>query len=405
MQILPIGSGKGGVGKTMLAANLGILLSRLNKKVVLLDGDLGASNLHTALGVPYLKRTLNDLLTGNAGDLRQLAVQTPIPDLLIIGGSRILPTYPDYKKKLTEKILAGISRLEADVLIIDLGAGITQEALDLFLLSDQGVVVATNDPSSIQNAYQFLKMAVFRKVLQAFPNNSLISYMIHSATHRRTRDALCSIPELLEKIYHVDQYYEAVIKRLMDRFSPQLVINMVDSVDDERAANVVSTVSHKFAGISPRLLGTLEYSQAIKEAALRLRPFTLDAGNGKAKEQLDLIAQRFLEDSGRVPSPGKPRAHPLASGAKNSAEQKEVWYMDNIEHNDRPLHILTEKLTREGMVQTSVYSAGKILFARKMVYPQLTDAPGNGEALQKIVRKQHLTAIKGIQAGKLDFRE
>ncbi len=403
MQILPIGSGKGGVGKTMLAANLGILLSRLNQRVTLLDADLGASNLHTALGVPYLKKTLNDLLTGNASHLSQLAEETPIPELSLIGGSRVLPAYPDYKIQLSRKIQGGIADLDTDILIIDLGAGISPEALDLFLLSDHGIVVATNDPSSIQNAYQFLKMAVFRKILQAFPNNSLISYMIHAATHRRTRDTVCSIPDLLERIYRVDHYYEEVITRLMERFSPRIIVNMVDRVDDERAAHVVASVSQKFAGVSPKLLGTLEYSAGIKDATLRLRPFTLDPSNGKATEQLSLIAHRIFEQE-IAPQGVQPAIEESAVLEDAPRRQrKEVWCMDNIEYENYPLHILTEKLSQSGMIQTSVYSAGKILFAKKMVYPELAETEDNGESLEKAVRKQHLTAIKGIQSGRLSF--
>ncbi len=135
IQIWPIGSGKGGVGKTLLTANLGILLSRLNKKVIILDADLGASNLHTALGIPYLRTTLNDLLEGSGKNLSDLMVETPIENLFLIGGSRQLPVYPNYQTNMTRKILSGIPHLNADILLIDLSGGISPHVLDFFLLS------------------------------------------------------------------------------------------------------------------------------------------------------------------------------------------------------------------------------------------------------------------------------
>jgi len=401
MRILPIASGKGGVGKTMFAANLGILFARMNRKVVLLDADLGASNLHTALGIPYLPKTLNDLLTENVSDLSRVTMETPIQGLSIIGGSRHLPAYPDYKTQLTRKIISAMPRLNADILIIDLGGAITPDILDLFLLSEEGVMISTNDPSSIRNTYQFLKMAVFRKILKSFPSNTLISYMVHSATHVRSRDKISSIPELLDRLSHVDRYYKDVILEMLERFSPGLIINMVDSPKDVRAANVVSTVSGKFSAITPKLLGTMEYDPEIKRSTRNLRPFTLDPENRKASEQMGLIADRILEGV-TLPVAAIEKA---ACGKPEGPEKKEIWFMDNIEYQDRPLHILTEKIGSNGTVQTSVYSKGRILFSRKLHYPELSTNNPDDTAQQKIVRKQHLTAIKGIRIGRINLQE
>ncbi len=397
MQIWPIASGKGGVGKTLITANLGIVLSRMNLKVVILDADLGASNLHTLLGIHYLKRTLNDLLTGRSSELSQVVVDTEFSGLRLIGGSRHLPTHPEYASQLAQKIRSGIYKLDADILLLDLGGGIGPDVLDLFLLSNQGIMVTTNDPSSIQNTYQFLKMAVYRKILKSFPSNPLISYMIHSATQPRKTDAIRSIPELVERISHVDHYYAEVIQNLLERFSPRMIVNMVDNVDDVRAARVVSTVSSKFSGISPILVGTVGYSPAIKKSTLGLRPFTLDPESSVAAEQLNLIARRLLrpEDA----------AQPTEAVEKAPAsEKKEIWYMDNVLHENRPFHVLTEKLQQDGAVQTSIYSRGRIVFSRKLVYSELTGGlPDEGE-LQRIVRKQHLTALKGIESGRLPLK-
>lgn len=405
MLIWPVGSGKGGVGKTLLAANLGILFSRMNKKVVVLDADLGASNLHTALGIPYLHTTLNDLLTGAAGDLPDICVDTPFPGLKLIGGSRQLPVYPDYQQKLTRKILDGIPRLNADILLIDLGGGIAPHLLDLFLLSDQGVVVITNDPASIQNTYQFLKMAVYRKILKAFPNNPLISYMIHAATHPKSRDKIISVPELLDKISYVDHYYAAVIRNILEPFSPRMIVNMVREGSDSRAATVVNAVSEKFVGITPELVGALEYDAGIEASTLNLRPFSTDPANQKSVEQLNLIADQLLQRNDPGQPSGPVEVKGISKAVKPGPSRKEIWLMDNIQHGNRPLYVLTEKLNRDGAIQTSVYYHGKILFSKKLKYPELLNADTGQETLQKLVRKQHLTALKGIEKGRINVED
>ncbi len=402
MQIWPIASGKGGVGKTLITANLGIVLSRMNLKVIILDADLGASNLHTLLGIHYLKRTLNDLLTGRSTELSQIVVDTEFSGLRLIGGSRHLPTHPEYTSQLAQKIRAGIYKLDTDILLLDLGGGIGPDVLDLFLLSNQGLMVTTNDPSSIQNTYQFLKMAVYRKILKSFPSNPLISYMIHSATQPRKTDAIRSIPELVERISHVDHYYAEVIQNLLERFSPRMIVNMVDDVDDVRAARVVSTVSSKFSGISPVLVGTVSYSPGIKKSTLGLRPFTLDPQNSASTDQLNLIAQRLLHPE--EPTQTAPAAAEEAPAPAPAEEKKEIWYMDNVLHENRPFHVLTEKLQQDGAVQTSIYSRGRIVFSRKLVYSELTGGLPDEAELQRIVHKQHLTALKGIESGRLPLK-
>lgn len=406
MQIWPIASGKGGVGKTLLTANLAILFSRMDKNVVLLDADLGASNLHTALGIPHLSTTLNDLLAGDAADLSDLAVDTPFPNLRLIGGSRQLPAYADYQTQLTRRILKGIPQLKADILLIDLGGDISPHILDLFLLSEQGIVAMTNDPASIQNTYQFLKMAVYRKILNAYPNNPLVSYMIHSATYPKSHDRINSVPELIEKISHVDRYYGVGIRKLLKSFSPKVIVNMINHKDDTRAARVVRNASRKFVGVLPELLGTLEYSNAIRSSTLNLRPFITDTANRKSSEELGLIAIRLLKMIEPLERDLPVQKHaPPTPPESRSSKGNEIWLMDNIQHENRPLYVLTERLIQDGVIQTSVYFRGKILFSKKLVYAELKEQRRDVGVLKQLVRKQHLSALKGIQEGRLVFQE
>ncbi|MEK6775597.1 MAG: P-loop NTPase [bacterium] len=408
MQIWPIGSGKGGVGKTLLTANLGILLAGLNRKVVLLDADLGASNLHTALGIPYITRTLNNFLTGTAQGLPDTALETPIPGLSLIGGGRQLPAYPDYQEQMVRRILSGIPLLQADILLMDLGGGIQTSVLDLFLLSDRPVVVMTGDPASIQNTYHLLKTAVYRKILKTFPNNPLISFMVQSATHPKSRQRVHSVQELIDKISHVDRHYADLIRKTLQNFSPQLIVNMAGHHDDHRSADMVGAVCRKFLGIKPGLLGTMEYSPEIKKSARNLRPFTLDPVNLKATEQLGLIARQLTGETGTgIPSTAGKEEKPArpVEEVSPAGKDQESWLMNNIEYKNRPLYVLTEKLNLDQSIQTSVYYRGRILFSKKMRYPELSIPAPDQKALEKIISRQHLTALKGIREGRLRFKD
>ncbi len=231
--------------------------------------------------------------------------------------------------------------------------------------------------------------------------------MVHAATRPGSREQIKSVPELIDRISHVDRYYADVIRKNLQTFTPRIIVNMLNDKDDTRSANVVSAVSHKFIGVSPELLGTLEYDRGIKESTSNLRPFTLDSRNMKGAEELNLIANRLLEQP-------VPKA-PLERSSKILIEKpdqetsldkgkREVWLMDNIRHKDQPLHILTEKLNLDGTIQTSIYLHGRILFSKKMKYSKLTGIQSDVKAVEKLVRKQHLTALKGVEKGRLNFR-
>ena len=138
MQIIPVASGKGGVGKSLFSANLAVALSQAGKSVVLADLDLGASNLHLALGMQRNEHGIGTFLTGNS-DFNEIILDTPYKNLRFIPGDSELPGFAALKIYEQKKLIASLLRLDADYLILDLGAGTSLGILDFFLLSPQGV--------------------------------------------------------------------------------------------------------------------------------------------------------------------------------------------------------------------------------------------------------------------------
>ena len=81
LNILAIGGGKGGVGKSVISANIGYCLSRLGHKVICLDSDLGGANLHTLLGIKYPPKTLHDYFQKKVQSLEDIVIKTDFPNL------------------------------------------------------------------------------------------------------------------------------------------------------------------------------------------------------------------------------------------------------------------------------------------------------------------------------------
>jgi len=122
-KIWAVGGGKGGVGKSLIAANLGIMLARQADKVILVDLDLGGANLHTCLGVELPKYTISDFIGRHVDSIEQLIVPTTIKNLGLISGAQDLLDIANLKYAQKQRFLSKLSDLDADYVILDLGAG------------------------------------------------------------------------------------------------------------------------------------------------------------------------------------------------------------------------------------------------------------------------------------------
>ena len=163
-KIVAIGGGKGGIGKSLLASSLGIELARRGQRVILVDLDLGGANLHTALGIAHPEETLYDFVGRRVETLEELAVETGIENLRLISGSldAIGAANPLHQQKL--RLMRAIQGLNAEIILLDLGAGSHFNVLDFFLLADQGIVTLVPEPTAVENAYRFVKAAFFRRL-------------------------------------------------------------------------------------------------------------------------------------------------------------------------------------------------------------------------------------------------
>lgn len=159
-RVITVASGKGGVGKSCLVANLGALLARQGLRVLLVDGDLGLANLDILLGLPREHRaTLEQVLDGKARI--QDAIVGVEPNLWLIpagsGLNELRQSGPETRLRLMRVLEA--SPWEMDVILIDAGAGIGHGVLSLQSPSFESVVVATPEPTAIADAYALIKMA------------------------------------------------------------------------------------------------------------------------------------------------------------------------------------------------------------------------------------------------------
>ncbi|MEM7675617.1 MAG: P-loop NTPase, partial [Myxococcota bacterium] len=163
-RIIAVGGGKGGVGKSIVAVNLAVVMAQLGRTVALVDADLGSANQHTMLGIDRPGPSLYGVIRGEIPHLRHALMRTAVPNLLLVPGAGAIPGSANLSEHNRHRLLEEIRSLPVDVTIVDVGAGISFEVIDMYILADQRIVVVLPQLTSFQNAYSFLKSAVHRTV-------------------------------------------------------------------------------------------------------------------------------------------------------------------------------------------------------------------------------------------------
>lgn len=256
MQIIPVASGKGGVGKSLLSANLAIALGQTGKKVVIADLDLGASNLHLVLGQQAKGPSIGTWITEKS-NFEDIIVPTEYANLSFIAGDTQIPGLTSLKTGQIRKLIKNLTEIDTDFLIIDLGAGTHQIILDLFLLSPQGIVVSAPTVTATLNAYLFLKNSVFRLMYMTFKHGTPGAK--HIANLRKDASSLQKlyIPELVGALHAVDPKNTDLFEQRMSSFRPRLVMNMIDDPKDADRAQRIRRSCTQYLGLDIEMLGVI----------------------------------------------------------------------------------------------------------------------------------------------------
>ncbi|PIK13815.1 AAA family ATPase [Halobacteriovorax sp. JY17] len=294
-KIWAIGGGKGGVGKSLVTANLSICLALMGYKVVTIDLDLGGANLHTCLGMPIPERTLSDYLTKKVRDLSEVVTQTPIPNLSIISGAQDDVGIANLKQMQKAKIISKVTSLDADYVLFDLGAGTTFNTLDFFISADQGILTALPEPTSIENTYRFIKSIYHRKlnmVEDLLEVGPLIDQAMNAKISQNSTPA-----DLISRVIEINPEIGHKLKMEIERLSPKLIINQVRTQADIDIGFSMKIICRKYFGINLDYVGFLDYDATVWQSVKRRKPLLMEFPNSALVNNFDKIVHRLLNIS------------------------------------------------------------------------------------------------------------
>jgi len=300
-KMIAIGGAKGGIGKSLFVANLGVFLAQLGKRTVVVDLDLGAANLHLYMGVWSLPRRINDFLTLKVPTISDIMTPTKYGPTLIGGGGGKLGTANlHFSRKL--KLLRALKTIDADYVILDLGGDTTYNILDFYLAADQGFVLTTCEPASYLDAYGFIKMSLHRKLTRLFGAESkyrkyrdfevaqLIKEFIFCNTSTNGRH----MSDLVKRMEQSKPTHQQLIKELLDGFRPGTVVTMCEAQEEvNELVSRLKKVSEKMLSIDLNYFGCVAFDKQIQKSAKDLVPSVANAPDGVFAKALRRIVLKM----------------------------------------------------------------------------------------------------------------
>ncbi len=293
-EVWAIGGGKGGTGKSFIASNVATCLAQKGKNIVLIDADFGGANLHTLLGVPKPKETITDFFRKKI-PLNDLIVASSVPNLgLIVGPIRSFePDSIKYVQKI--KLLNHVKKIDADIVLMDLGAGTHFNIVDTFLLADKKIVVTLPQITAMENMYSFLKNSFFRRLMRAFVENRL-KYVIDNAIKDGKEYELGNMQQFITFLSGISEESKKIVKNELATYRINIVINQARSNKDITLGNSIKSVCIKYLGFKAVCVGYIEQDDTIPMAVNKQQPYLQIYPKSRCAAKIERIADNLLNN-------------------------------------------------------------------------------------------------------------
>ncbi|MBQ4531529.1 MAG: MinD/ParA family protein [Lachnospiraceae bacterium] len=251
-RVITVTSGKGGVGKSNVAINLGIQLKKLGNNVIILDADFGLANIEVMFGtIP--KYNLKDTIEGKKS-LKEIITEGPFGVKFISGGTGV-EGLANLSKVQLGNLLRSVEELDeiADIIIIDTGAGISDSVLEFVASGSEVLLVTTPEPTSLTDSYSLLK--------------ALNSYKGFSKENTKIK----------------------------------IIANKVSSmVEGRNLFTKLNMVTERFLGMTLEFLGAVPLDEQIIKAVMQQKPISISYPSSKATKALEKLAAELTGISENV---------------------------------------------------------------------------------------------------------
>ncbi|MBI5286912.1 MAG: AAA family ATPase [Deltaproteobacteria bacterium] len=295
--IWAIGGCKGGVGKSLMTSSLGILLSGLGKRVLLVDVDLGAANLHSFVGVEGNSLSLSDLLKGRCLNIKHVIGRTSIPGLELISGAKDSLDVVDLNGNKVTRLQDALKNMEYNYILLDIGPGTSSNMLDLFLMADEGILMTTPEPTAIENTYRFLKCLFLRRMKKIMDphGDSKLKVLLQKVFSEKEAQRTRTIADIFVRLRQLDWKQEQVLKAIMGDISVSIVINQAKRSEDRDIGSVMKRACYDYFGLEIGYLGHICYEDCVVDSIRSRRPLVLHYNHSESAKAIEVCLHRLME--------------------------------------------------------------------------------------------------------------
>lgn len=344
-RIVAVGSGKGGVGASMIATNLGIFLAQIGKRVTLIDANLPDPSLNAWLGAPRPDRTIADVLLGRVERIDEAVVETRVTGLGLLAGATDLCGHMELDETARQRLWDQVRSLETDFVLIDLPSGFHPLAIDFFGRVDIPILVTAATPDSVEAVY---------RVVEAVYLHELLRHREADPVARRILEELAIQPgrpptprEVVAALEESGSGLTEQAARLAATFHPQLIVNQTRIKADEELGQAMVSAATRWIGIVPRLLGSVGWDDNVWLALRRAKPLLIDFSRSRACKDLERIVRKLLGQDFRELF--APAAVPPPTEKQNLYELLEIYPGASEEEVRRALKRIREWFGIDGL--------------------------------------------------------
>ena len=281
--LISVASGKGGVGKSVVSANLALALAKNGRQVILADLDVGGADAHIMFGELTPPLTLTDFLNKRVPRLEDVAIPITLhPNLRLIPGTGETLATANMAYARKKRLMKQFQELRADAVVIDIGAGTNYHALDFFLMGDIHLAVATPEPTSVLDLYRFIKLAAIRRVLACFLARSPVSDILSNRDFH-------SVEEVMTVAGATDTEGRDIAAAALQSFRPGLIINRASN-NSQVNTLYLRKILHQYVGGDLMLLGEIPEDPAVPQSVRKFLPVIEAAPTSLAAKSLLSLA-------------------------------------------------------------------------------------------------------------------
>jgi len=290
-----VASGKGGVGKTLVASNLALRLAANGHDTVAVDLDLGGSNLHSYLGLKNTSAGIGNFLSDSKLSISDIVTDTPYANLKFIPGDVLVAGVSNLQPAQRKKIISGLEKIDAEYVVIDLGSGANFNVVDFMLVSNSSFVVTVPQRPAVVNAYGLLKNMTFRALQQVFNGNRKISAFLTRVLKEKRPGGAPTIREIVDEIAEKESRSGKKARDTLAVLQPKVIVNMGRSVDDLEVIENLHATVEKNLQINLECLGLIAYDRRVPDSTAELEPVTEAHPEAVVSGQIERIAQKILQ--------------------------------------------------------------------------------------------------------------